>query len=60
MNEEIRTLTEDEVMDIADILENKVWNYWHDAIMRVIGDDFEEISDESVDALKKELAKAFK
>jgi hypothetical protein len=37
-----------------------VWHYWHDAIIRVIGDDFEEISDESIDALKQELTKAFK
>jgi len=60
MSEEIRTLTEDEVIDIVDILEDKVWDYWHEAIDRVLTGDYEEISDESIEAIKQELVKAFK
>jgi len=59
MRDNIRVLTEDEVLDIADMLENKVWDVFHDAIIRCIGIDFDYIADESIDEIKKELAKAF-
>ena len=59
MRDNIRVLTEDEILDIADMLENKVWDVFHDAIIRCIGTDFDYIADESIDEIKKELAKAF-
>jgi hypothetical protein len=56
---DIRVLTQDEAKDIAYILEDMVDHKFHDAIMQVIGIDYDEIADESIHEIKKELAKAF-
>ena len=56
---DIRVLTQDEAKDIAYILEDVVYHKFHDAIIRVIGTDFDEIEDDSINEIKKELAKAF-
>lgn len=59
MEKDTRVLTQEEILDIAYMLEGKVWDVFHDAIIRVIGSDFTYIADESIDEIKKELAKAF-
>ena len=60
MEKDIRVLTKEEVLDIAYMLEGKVWDLLPDAIIRVIGSNFTYIADESIDDIKKELVKAFK
>ena len=60
MEKDTRVLTQEEVLDIAYMLESKVWDVFPDAIIRVIGSNFTYIADESIDDIKKELVKAFK